>query len=589
MGYLVLARKYRPQTFEEVVQQEHVTRTLTNAIRSGRVAHAILFSGPRGTGKTTIARILAKAMNCVDGPTPAPCNVCRSCADIVAGSSADVFEIDGASNNGVEQIRDLRDNIRYLPAYSPHKIYIIDEVHMLSIGAFNALLKTLEEPPAHVLFFFATTEPNKIPVTILSRCQRYDLRRIDESSLVAHMKQLCQEECRDASAHSLALIAREAGGSMRDALSLLDQVLASTEGSITPATVLSMVGGVERDLVEKMALGLLQRDIAALLMLLDDAYQRGIDLKKLYADMISHLRDVMVVAMGRGGLPMLDAATGDVEQLTAAAAIVDVSTLHQVSRLLYDSHTTVRLAQNTRLACEMVFFQVCQVVPSVSVDTLIEKLDLLRTTIALPPGPNVGDDAVALPPSNRETPLSRPAPPRDPSPSSEPPAPSAHRSPAASAPEAKLHADATAPTPAEHHTGADVPGNDRERDAAWQACLDVMSRKHPSLAAQLRGSRLVRMDAGRMAVELVGNGFQLNMVKRPKNREVLQAFCTAYFNRPLSVDVTGDSHAADEQDQKKNKHQELRQEILAHPLVEDAMDIFNGELVDIKLLEEDDQ
>ena len=528
MSYLVLARKYRPQTFEAVVQQEHVTRTLTNAIRSQRVAHAILFSGPRGTGKTTIARILAKAMNCVDGPTAAPCNGCRSCIDIVAGSAADVFEIDGASNNSVEQIRDLRDNIRYLPAYSRHKIYIIDEVHMLSIAAFNALLKTLEEPPAHVLFFFATTEPNKIPVTILSRCQRYDLRRVDGTALVAHLKQLCQEERRDVSARSLALIAREAGGSVRDALSLLDQVLASTDGGVTPETVLAIVGGVERDLVEQMAGGVLQRDLALLLTLLDDAYQRGVDLRKLYSDLVSYLRDVMVVAMGSGELPLLDATAGDMHALEAAAAIMSVPALHQVFRMIYDHATVVRLAPDTRLACEMAFFQVCQVVPAVSVDMLIQKLDRLRTAMAA--APNTGsDDTLDTPTPTLLPPAAAPVQP--------------------SIPLAPAEAEALPET--EPPVDLASTGNGSERDSAWLACLDAMSRKHPALAAQLRGSRLLEIADGRMTVEMAGNGFQLNMVKRAKNRELLQTFCTAFFNRPLTIAVSGDIQTADEQDKKK--------------------------------------
>jgi len=244
MSYLVLARKYRPQTFEEVVQQAHVTTTLTNAIAADRVAHAILFAGPRGTGKTTIARILAKAMNCIQGPLPTPCNACQSCTEITAGSSTDVFEIDGASNNSVDQVRELRENIKYMPAQSKFKIYIIDEVHMLSVAAFNALLKTLEEPPEHVLFLFATTEPHKIPITIHSRCQRHDLRRIDAQSLIAHMKMLCHQEDRDMSLESLGVIAREAGGSMRDALSLLDQVISSTSGLVEHEQLLDMLGGL---------------------------------------------------------------------------------------------------------------------------------------------------------------------------------------------------------------------------------------------------------------------------------------------------------------------------------------------------------
>lgn len=298
MSYLVLARKYRPQTFDEVVKQDHITRTLKNAISAGRVAHAILFSGPRGTGKTTVGRILAKAMNCKDGPVPVPCNQCSSCKEITAGYAADVFEIDGASNNSVDQIRELRGNVKYMPAHSLYKIYIIDEVHMLSIAAFNALLKTLEEPPSHVMFIFATTEPRKIPITILSRCQRHDFRRIDVESISEHMEKICKKEGVEIDPKSLGLIARDANGSMRDGLSLLDQVISCTQGTISHDYVLDILGVVDREIIFKISGAVFRGDIAEILDILDEVYSAGHDMKKLYADLIEHFRNLLIVKMG---------------------------------------------------------------------------------------------------------------------------------------------------------------------------------------------------------------------------------------------------------------------------------------------------
>ena len=381
MSYLVLARKYRPQSFDQVIEQDHVTRTLSNAISSKRVAHAVLFSGPRGTGKTTIARILAKAMNCKQGPQPAPCNECRSCREITSGNAVDVFEIDGASNNSVDQIRELRDHIKYMPAHSAYKIYIIDEVHMLSMQAFNALLKTLEEPPAHVMFIFATTEPQKIPITILSRCQRHDFRRISLKAIIAQMDAICQKEQFQIPEESLVLIAREATGSMRDALSLLDQVLSCFKDAVSHDQVLDVLGVMDRKYVFALCDTLLRRDVAAILNTIDDCYHRGYDLKKLYEGVLEHFRNLVIIKMGQNIDKLVELPDSELDQMGAQAASVSAAALNQIFDDLFREESTIRLAPDPKLAFEMAIIRLQQMAPALPIDDLIDKLDLLRQEI----------------------------------------------------------------------------------------------------------------------------------------------------------------------------------------------------------------
>ncbi|MEJ2038159.1 MAG: DNA polymerase III subunit gamma/tau, partial [Desulfosarcinaceae bacterium] len=381
MSYLVFARKYRPQTFEEVVQQDHVTRTLTNAIEAGRVAHAILFAGPRGTGKTTVARVLAKAMNCAQGPTRTPCNTCRSCREITAGNAADVFEIDGASNNSVDQVRELRDNLQYMPAYSRFKIYIIDEVHMLSLAAFNALLKTLEEPPEHILFMFATTELHKIPITILSRCQRHDLRRIDAEAIAGHLALICSQEAVDVDEASLNLIAQEAGGSMRDALSLLDHVLSCTQGAVTVELISDLLGIVDRDHLFELSHEVLNRNLSAVLQGIDAVWRKGYEVKRFFSDLITHFHHLTLVGMGGGAAELVDLPGHEIRRMQEQIKGHDPAQITHIFDALFQAEPMVKLSSQPRFALEMVFLKLFQVPPVLTVDTLIDKLDQLRHSI----------------------------------------------------------------------------------------------------------------------------------------------------------------------------------------------------------------
>jgi DNA polymerase-3 subunit gamma/tau len=300
VSYRVFARKYRPQTFAEVIGQDHITRTLQNAVNASRLAQAYLFVGPRGIGKTSTARILAKALNCVNGPTSQPCGVCDVCKEIAEGRNLDVIEIDGASNNGVENIRDLRDNAAYAPTRGPFKIYLIDEVHMLSTGAFNALLKTLEEPPAHVKFIFATTEAQKVPATITSRCQRFDLRRIPSDLIQKHLLYIAENEKITLDADAADAIAHGADGGLRDAESMLDQMVAFCGERITMNDVMDVFGFTPREVVANLAQALFAADAQAALGIVAMQSDAGKDLSRLTAELIGHLRD-RLVAQACGG------------------------------------------------------------------------------------------------------------------------------------------------------------------------------------------------------------------------------------------------------------------------------------------------
>jgi DNA polymerase-3 subunit gamma/tau len=409
VSYEVFARKYRPQTFDDLVGQAHVSRTLKNAVAQNRLAHAYLFVGPRGIGKTSTARILAKSLNCVNGPTVTPCGVCDNCREIAGGNSLDVIEIDGASNRGIDDVRELRDNVRYAPAKSRYKIYIIDEVHMLTKEAFNALLKTLEEPPRHVKFIFATTEPDKVLATILSRCQRFDLHRIPANLIAQHLQFIAGKEkitLEPAAAHA---IARGAEGGLRDAESMLDQLVAFCGDKISESDVLNVFGFTSEQTVIELTGRILRGQTPDAIHLLHEQCESGKDMMRLMADLIVYLRDLLVFKAKPEALN--EDVHPDVQKsLAAHAELIGTDRLLELIDQFAVAEGRMKWVPNKKLHFEVAIIKAIQTLGQATLDEVIEKLTELRDGRARPPGaPRLGSVPGLGDPGREELPTQKAA------------------------------------------------------------------------------------------------------------------------------------------------------------------------------------
>ena len=379
--YVVVARRYRPQAFDELVGQEHVARALTNAINTHRVGHAYLFTGARGVGKTSSARILAKALNCIEGPTPTPCNQCEICQGVSGGDDIDVLEIDGASNRGIDEMRNLRQNVNIRPSRARFKIYIIDEVHMLTKEAFNALLKTLEEPPEHVKFIFCTTEAEKIPITVLSRCQRFDFAGIQAKSIVGRLRQIVDAEGVQAETEALEILARRAGGSMRDSQSLLEQLLSFGGDKITAADVHAMLGSATDGRLGNLVVHLVERNAAAALADLDAAVTEGVDVGQLLDQLLGYFRDVMTASVGCAPDSFLNAAHSEHAAVQQAAQELGLDTVLAILQILDQAMQRLRYSTHRRTLVELALVRVCALA---DMDRIQEVIGHLRDGTPLP-------------------------------------------------------------------------------------------------------------------------------------------------------------------------------------------------------------
>ncbi len=585
MSYLVLARKSRPQDFNQVVGQVPVVKTLKNSITRKRIAHAILFSGVRGVGKTTLARIMAKAINCEQIEKANPCNNCQSCREITAGSSLDLYEIDGASNRGIQEIRELKEKIRFLPTSSKYKVIIIDEVHMLTTEAFNALLKTLEEPPEHVYFMFATTELHKIPITILSRCQRYELKRVSAEDLTAHFRNLSEEEGLQIDDAALRLIVRESEGSVRDGLSLLDQVFSYGETHIAVEDVIEVLGLVSRDIILSITRALLEKDPAAALLALQETFSFGVDLKRFTTDLMGAFRTLILCKIP-GCQELTDIPPQELSEFKKLAELYSHNTIHMKLNLLMQGVEEMRYSTQSRLVLESCFLKIIQADDVIPVSTILAKLDSLLAgngespESSRSPVQKKKNDASTATPVKAGTQADSSAVPstsRKPEPSDQIPGPRPEIK------ESPMPVEIQARAPTQTPKSKPVP-RPHQRDVRkdWSGFIEHVKDRKVWMAQDLQRADRVKEVDGELHLHFSDQA-NCSLLCQKDNTRLLTEFVLDFFQKDLILRFITPKKEDGNTTDNNDSPQKLRQKLANDPRVLMATEIFNGQIGDIRV------
>ncbi|MBI4686380.1 MAG: DNA polymerase III subunit gamma/tau [Nitrospirae bacterium] len=548
MSYLVLARKWRPQSFDDLIGQEAVARALKNAIAAERVAHAYLFSGPRGIGKTSAARILSKALNCSKGPTSDPCGECINCKSITDGSSVDVLEIDGASNNKVEDIRELTDSVQYAPSSCKYKIYIIDEVHMLTKEAFNALLKTLEEPPPHVIFIFATTEPKKLPATILSRCQHYAFKKIPKNSLKELIRKISKTENITIKDSAIEMIARAADGGMRDALTILDQATSFSD-DIGEAELQSLLGLPEADIILGLSGAIVEGNVSQCLLIIKDLVDRGHDLRPFVKELVEHFRNLAVIKIADRPGDLLEFTESEIENLKDQASKISIEELTLLMTQLLKLEAEIRFAVNPRYTLELGLLRTSFFKGMTSIGSLLEKLGKTEPeTYHSPSKPHTASHSVAEKPEAMQKKTT-------------------HEAIAEQKPE-----DRTDGTAIE---GISETGNAEE---LWQKVIEkIEATGNHLLACKLGEATVSGLSKTDLSIGFNG-GMAVLVDTVRKNTHLIENTINNVTGQKLKLKVVQLSGKG------KKGIREVKEDILADPTVKNAIEIFNGRVLEMKSL-----